>query len=283
MRKKSFSDALFSLRARVPWLSARESAGARRPPKNLSMLLREWHKRIGLAACIFMLWLGASGVLLNQSPAWGLDAKRIDWPWLMSMYGLRAEAPRSGFASGTHWLAMANDSVVLDGTVFDTTLRAPIGMTESGSGGTRQLYMASQQELVIATPAGKRIDELTSATLPVRSIQRIGVTRDGGGVVIQGGDAFVSVDGGLSWKPSPTAGVQWSEPDDLNPAQRSIVLRFARPSVPLEQILIDLHSGRLFGHYGEYVIDVVGIAAVLLAISGVWIVVRANRRRAPMR
>lgn len=283
MRKLSQSKSLTLFRDRLPWLSARRSQALRRPPKNLSMVLREWHKRIGIVACVFMLWLGVSGVMLNQSPAWGLDAKRIDWPWLMSLYGLHTEPPQTGFSAGTHWLAAAGDALVLDGAPLDTALKVPVGFVAAGIGSQRLLYVASPTELVIATTAGKRVDDLSGTTLPVAEIQRLGVTRDGSGVVIDGRSPFVSLDGGLSWQPASAAGVRWSQPGDLSPAQRDLAVKYARPSVPIEQILIDFHSGRIFGHAGEYVIDAIGIAAILLAISGIWIVLRANRRRAPGR
>jgi len=43
--------------------------------------------------------------------------------------------------------------------------------------------------------------------------------------------------------------------------------------------LIDLHSGRLFGRLGPYVIDLVGLLALWLSISGVWMMWRTNQAR----
>ncbi|MFP5304650.1 MAG: PepSY domain-containing protein, partial [Gammaproteobacteria bacterium] len=65
-------------------------------------------------------------------------------------------------------------------------------------------------------------------------------------------------------------------------AERSRLLEYSRPSVSLEHVLVDMHSGRLFGEIGAWVINAVGFAAIWLAISGTWMWYRinANRRRA---
>ncbi|RQR85344.1 PepSY domain-containing protein [Burkholderia sp. Bp9012] len=284
MRKTSLSGTWATLRVKLPW---RATGGNkvlfRRPQKNLSMLLREWHRRIGIGAAVFMIWLGISGIMLNQSPSWGFDAKRIDWPWLMSLYGLHPEPASQGYRAAGHWLAVADGRLVIDGAALDVTSGRPVGFVVAGRGDERLFYIASASQLTIATTGGKLVDQLSGSSLPMQAIRRIGTTADGQGVVIGGDSTYSSADAGLSWKPYAGPGTVWSEPGALDAMQRNQVAAFARPSVPLEQILIDLHSGRVFGHAGEYVIDLVGAGAVVLAVSGIWIVWRSNRKRLPVR
>ncbi len=40
--------------------------------------------------------------------------------------------------------------------------------------------------------------------------------------------------------------------------------------LPLERIILDLHSGRMFGTFGEYVMDIVALLFIFLALSGGW-------------
>ena len=115
--------------------------------------------------------------------------------------------------------------------------------------------------------------------LPISSVRRIGVAA-GGGIAVQGADAaWRSTDQGESWKPVPAGQVQWSATETLPDAERKKLIPYSRPSVALQQVLVDAHSGRLFGPYGTYVIDIVGILAMVLAGSGVWMVWRTNRSR----
>src|SRR5579863_634663 len=59
-----------------------------RPRRNLAATLRLWHQRAGLAAFLFLGWLGLSGVLLNEASDLGLNSVRVGWSWLMAIYGL---------------------------------------------------------------------------------------------------------------------------------------------------------------------------------------------------
>jgi hypothetical protein len=230
-----------------------------------------------------MFWLGLSGILLNQSPILGLDAKRIDWPWLMSLYGLHAELPKTGFMAGNHWLTASGTALVFDGLPLDASLAAPIGFTIAGQGKDHYAYVANADALVISTMDGKVIDQLDSSTLPVDHLQRIGTTVDGREIVVGGSKTFASADGGLTWYAWDASQVTWSHSAPLSAEQARIAGQFGRPSVPIEQILIDLHSGRMFGQIGQYVVDVVGGGAVLLALSGMWMALRIGRRRVAVR
>jgi hypothetical protein len=251
-----------------------------RPKRNLTVTLREWHKRAGLAVFVFMGWLGFSGVLLNQSASWGLDAVRLGAPWLMSLYGLHAEPPLTGFSTQGHWLAVTADATLLDGKPLSMLIPAPRGFVTGGGSASPTLFVASADSLVLLKPDGSRIDELRSPTLPVSTIRRVGaVDGPGGRIAVQDLDAFQSADEGETWTPVDPAVVHWSGSRALSENERTQLLPFSKPTVALEQVLIDAHSGRLVGRYGPYVINAVGITALWLAISGAWMMWRTSRRR----
>ena len=274
-RREGFRRAAAAWRQRLSF-----PARAPRPPqpkRTLTATLREWHKRAGLAAFLFMGWLGVSGVALNQSASWGLDADRVSWPWLMSMYGLHAQSPATGFQAGDHWIAVLGEHSVLDGRAVSTPVKTPIGLAAIGG----SLLVASYDGVLLLKPDGTRLDELQAGfMLPVSTVKRIGIAeRNPAMAVIEDKDLYGSLDG-ESWNklPAKTA-VRWSAPVTLSKTQREAFEDNARPSVAVEQLLIDLHSGRLFGKMGPYVIDAVGIAALWLAISGVWMMWRTNQAR----
>ncbi|MCX7070333.1 MAG: PepSY domain-containing protein [Gammaproteobacteria bacterium] len=246
--------------------SAPAKAKTRQP---LTALLRKWHQRIGLTAAVFVLWLGASGTILSRSDQLGFDAMRLNWNWLTAWYGLNAEPPRMGFEAAGHWMAATKENTLLDAREVEPRIAPPIGLvTLHGPTGT-QLVIGTADSLVITSPDGARVDELRAPILPVSSLRRIGRTTDGG-IAVQDFDAYESRDGGISWTPVLPQSVSWSQPKPLPSEQRKAIEQFARPSVLVEQVLIDLHSGRLFGPIGAWIITLVGLLALLLSISGVW-------------
>lgn len=281
--KRSLSDTLRPWRSRAVIKTARERAAQPAPKRNLTATLREWHKRAGLFAFVFLGWLGASGILLNEASDLDLNARRVGWSWLMAIYGLHAEPPASGLGAGGHWLAIAGEYSVLDGKPLAQPLDAPLGLVAAPEpgGGKTMLYAAQADSVVLLRADGTRIDELRMPPLPIAAIRRIGVVSGHPeSIAIQGSDtAYQSADEGESWNPVPATAVQWSSRQALPEQVRDALLPYSRPSVSVQQLLVDAHSGRLFGRFGTYVIDVVGLAALLLATSGVWMMWRTSSAR----
>ncbi len=252
------------------------------PKRNLTMTLREWHKRIGLFAFFFMGWLGASGFLINQSAEWGYDTVRIDWGWVMALYNLHPEPPATGFTSGGRWLAITSDYTLLDAQPLAERIAEPLGFVAGGSAQKPLLFVATAGALTLLTPDGGLYDQLQPPILPVSSIRRLGTTADGA-IVVQDLDAFQSADSGDSWTPVDPTQVTWSAVTRMPESNREALLPYSRPSVSLEHVLVDAHSGRLFGNAGAWVINLVGFSAMWLALSGVWMWWRIRQNRRPVK
>ena len=282
--KRPLTETLRPWRSRATVSSGRDKPAQPQPQKNFTATLREWHKRAGLFAFVFMGWLGLSGILLNEATDLDLNNRRVDWTWLMSLYGLHADPPQSGLGAGGHWLAVAGDNTVLDGKPLAQAIEAPLGFVagpEPGQPAKQMLYVGREDSVVLLAPDGSRVDELRMPPLPIGSIRRIGsVAAKPGSLAIQGSDtAYLSEDEGESWKPVAATEVQWSVRQPLPQDVRGSLLPYSRPSVSVQQILVDAHSGRLFGRFGTFFVDAVGIAALLLATSGVWMMWRTSKAR----
>lgn len=249
--------------------------------RSLTAVLRQWHQRIGLTAAFFLLWLAVSGTLLTRSNELGFDTLRLRWDWLTAMYGLQAEPPRMGFEAGGHWMAATKENTLLDARELEPRLPPPVGIVELSGAAGPQLFIGTAEGLVITTATGERIDELRAPILPIAAIRRIGTTADGA-IAVQDYDAYQSSDGGNSWTPVLPQAVNWAEPKPLPAEQRERIAQFARPSILVEQLLIDLHSGRLFGVVGAWIITLIGLLALMLSVSGVWTWwrIRQSRRQA---
>ncbi|NKF23440.1 PepSY domain-containing protein [Solimonas marina] len=257
-------------------------SGAQRPKRNIIMLLREWHSRAGLLAFAFLLWLAVTGILLTRSVDLGLDTARVDWPWLTQLYGLHAAPPDSGFSAGGHWLAQTNDYTLIDGKPLPSAVTAPLGLVFGGTPDMPILYIASPDSVVLVTPDGQRVDKLMPPILPVSSVRRIGTLKsDPHTIAVQDLDAYQSADEGNTWTPVSPTDVDWSQARALPAAQQQAALPYSKPRIIVEQVLIDLHTGRLFGPIGAWIITIIGFVAIVLAISGIWMWwrIRQNRKR----
>lgn len=238
----------------------------------IGVVLHRWHRRLGAFAAAFLVWLALSGILINEAAPLHLDGVRIDWPWLMHWYGLQAEPPVSGWTADGHWLAVIDDEAALDGRPLQPPVHAPLGMVAVDG----LLYVATPASLVLLKPDGTRIDELQSPPLPVHAIRRLGAVDHR--VAVQDLDAYASADG-EDWTAVASTAVRWVQAEPLPEPQRARVARLARPSLPLTRILVDAHSGRLLGRFGATLINLVGLIAIALAASGLWLWRRSLQRQ----
>jgi len=237
----------------------------------LGIALHRWHRRVGVAASVFLIWLAASGIVLNESASLHLDSQRIAWPWLMHWYGLQNDVPTHGYRCDNHWIVFGEDSTLLDGQPITPAIRTLRGAVAIDG----ILYLATLDSIIMLQANGSRIDTLN--TLPIKLIKRIGSA--GHQLVIANQKAYASADGD-QWRAIGPDAVTWSQAETLPPPIRAGIAKQVRPSLPLLRIMADAHSGRLFGAYGTVLIDAAAVAAMLLALSGIWMVLRdASRRR----
>ena len=55
--------------------------------------------------------------------------------------------------------------------------------------------------------------------------------------------------------------------------------RFRSQFLTLERIIVDGHSGRLFGLFGVLLMDLVAVLLILLSVSGVYIWLRKGKKK----
>jgi hypothetical protein len=234
--------------------------------------VRHWHARIGVLAAIFFLFLAVTGVALNHTESLSLDKRPISNATLMRWYGLKAEIPHTGFKT-SHGIVASSDGVWLLGTqrlpISDSTIKGAVDWQD-------MLVLVSPQTLYIVNAQGQLVDTLNQQALPDTHINNIGFL-DESLVLDSAGGQFVS-DDAISWQALNKDNVVWSKAVDLAPSDQAKLAQYFQPSLPLERVVLDIHSGRIFGHYGPLLMDLVAIVLATLSMSGVWIYLRSVRR-----
>jgi len=239
----------------------------------LLRFLRRWHARIGFAAVLFFLILAVTGFVLNHGSDLGLDAKYVHTAWLARWYGLKAEPPRQVFRSEHHDLVAANGRWLFDGRLSGEKFPQPVGLVEL----TDMVVVASDTALYVYREDGELIDRLERGALPGVPVHAIGssarklVLRTASGT-FAGADA-------LSWQPVPRQRVVWSTPAELSAAERQAYEEALEPGISVQQLLLDLHSGRFAGRYGPLVVDLLAVLLAVLSLSGAWLFLKPRHRR----
>jgi uncharacterized iron-regulated membrane protein len=239
--------------------------------------LRHWHATAGIFAALFLLLLLGTGLALNHTATLRLDSRPVNSPWLMRWYGLSAGVPSRGYALGAEYLAWDNERWVLGAKLLGEKLPPPVGAVAAAD--TR--YIATRGALFLYTREGQLIDRVEKDSLPGAPIERVGLA--GKEIVLQTAQGVFATADGLNWRTFSSGAAAWSVPQPLPEAIRERLAAAFAPSLPLERVLLDLHSGRLFGRYGPLLVDLIALLLAVLALSGTWIYIRTARRRAQAR
>lgn len=238
---------------------------------SLARFIRRWHARLGLTAALFFIALVVTGVALNHTERLGLAKTAIQSETLNRWYGLPpprilASYPDAAFvATPEAWLYQGRRLAEGGGAVVGVVALPDM------------LAVATAQSLALYTPAGERIDVLRGSALPQVPLTALGRTESAMAINTPSG-IFTSVDG-LAWRPLQNNRVIWAQARPPDAKLNAQITRQLAPSLPLERILLDLHSGRLLGSYGPYLMDIAAVFLLILSLSGIWIQWRSWRQR----
>lgn len=222
-----------------------------------------WHRRIGLAVALFIFLLASTGILLNHTSEWGLDKKGVNAMVISLLYDIELANHFSHFEAGDDLLTQYDGHIYLNGRQLITEQMQLVGAVWY----QEILVIALERELILLTSEGEVIEKMVDIPLP--QIEAIGRNRHGN-VSLRGGDITISsVDDFITWQVDRTAAL-WSVTKPSQPAiEKEITHNHSLQTITLERLLLDIHSGRIFGSLGIYLMDLAAIAMIFLAATGI--------------
>lgn len=235
-------------------------------------IIRRWHAKVGVTAMLYLVFLVFSGWALNHTEALRLDEREITAPWLMRWYGIQAAAPNNGYALGDAYFAWSGEKWALGSRLLAAAGGLPVGAVSAEG----IHYIATAGTVYLFQADGQLLDKLESQSLPAAPILALG--KAGDRIVIKTPSAIFVTTDGMSWQRGATTGVTWSAAQSLPGEVKQQLAETLAPGLSVQRILLDVHSGRIFGRYGIYVVDLLGLALLTLGMSGLWIYWRSVRQ-----
>ncbi|OUS17006.1 hypothetical protein A9Q88_06040 [Gammaproteobacteria bacterium 50_400_T64] len=244
-------------------------------------LLKRWHGRVGVLAAFFVLLLAVTGLCLNHVSDWGFDRKALHSPALLSLYGMAEVNDVVSYPLADSYISEINDQMFYQLDEITACDGALMGALTVRFTNTSQIVVACERQLLLFSPAFQLIEKIGPGLgLPV-AVKRVGLV-DGQLIIDTTGGLFFSDLNALSWT-AVAAGdvpstVDWSE---VGVAPEHIRLALAesvdREDITYERLLLDIHSGRILGGWGVYLVDAMAVLFMLLAISGVLMWMRGKK------
>jgi len=236
--------------------------------------LREWHRRLGIFAAFFLIFLSVSGIALNHTTLFSLAHQSISSPLLLNHYGIKPPSDVR-FYQQKQWLVTEQLVWLGDKLVFESD-EPIISISKFQS----YNLLVTTKQIVIFTSEGELVDKIDSSSdLPV-PITAFSATSDH--IIINTPEGYYQGDSDFfDWQkintlvePSWVTHISVTK-DELTFAQRLFQSQFLN----WERVILDAHSGRLFGNLGVLFMDIVAFILILLSISGIYIWLRYAKNK----
>lgn len=234
---------------------------------------RVWHRRLGVAACTFIVLLAVTGVMLNHSDQLDLGHYRVTSPLILSWYGIDVPTELVGYQAGGHWFTQISDQLVMD----DQWLYECTGVFSGAVLAERLLVALCGGSLLLLDPTGALVERVDSAMGLPDPLTSVGVSEG----------RLLVLSAGMPWRVDlnaltvqPYAGApDWAEPALLPESLASHLLpEWGMSEMNWERLAQDVHSGRLLGMSGVWFTDFIALIMTWLACTGLWMWYRATRR-----
>jgi len=246
--------------------------------KRPSSPMRRLHRSFGAGAAIFVLFMVLSGLVINHSNDLGLDRQAVSQSFLLDWYGLGKPENIHSFAVGDDWLSFAGSQLYLNDKSV-ATLSGGVGAVSNGE----LLIAAGSDELLLLDLEGNLIERIPWAP-SAAPIESVGLHSNAAIAVKTDNKVWLADADLLKWRPveearpTPRWSLPESAPDEL---KQAITSSYRGEGLSLERLLLDLHSGRIFGSIGVLVYDLLALALGFLSVSGLVLWFRSRRNGKP--
>ena len=243
----------------------------RRKAKRQTVFL--WHRRIGLVALVLVIIIAVTGIMLNHTERFELDKTYVGSALILNWYGLEPKGEPLSYAANGHTISQWQQQIFFDDKVTTSSEQSLHGVI----GSDRFIALAFDNELLLLSDQGEVIEHIPAS---FGKIQRLG-NKDNRLVIETINRHYYQADANIiDWRTIKKEGIVWSEPAEINNALRKALLQGYRgKGLSLERVILDMHSGRIFGRYGVYVMDAAAIALLWLSLSGLWVWWRRQQKQ----
>ncbi len=235
-----------------------------------------WHRYMGIGAALFTLIIAFTGILLNHTDDFRFNDSHVQSEWILDWYGIEAPEQLLSFPVGEHHITLMGDDLYLDRKEIGDDYRDLTGALQFGD----MLVVSVNNHILLLTPRGEMIERLKRSDGVPAGIEQIGLDAEGKLAVRTLHEIYRPDNDFIRWQrlDNNDSDIRWATPEPLEPQLKKLLRNHFRGEVlPVERVLLDLHSGRFFGKIGPWLFDIAAALLILLSLTGSWIWLRRRR------
>jgi hypothetical protein len=231
---------------------------------------------MGVSAALFTLLIAFTGILLNHTEDFDFDDTYVQSGAVLDWYGIEAPEQLLSFPVGDRHVTLMGDDLYLDRKEIDGDYRDLTGAIQFGD----ILVVSVNQNILLLTQRGEVIERLKRNDGVPAGIEQIGIDTQGKISIRTLHETYQPDNDFIRWQRNDgnDSGIRWASPAQLEPRlKRQLQHHFRGEVLPMERVLLDLHSGRFFGKAGPWLFDIAAALLILLSLSGTWIWLKRRR------
>lgn len=237
--------------------------------KSLWRLLFKFHRYTGLSVAVIIVMLAVTGIILNHTDNLKLDSQYVKSKAVLDWYGIKSPDTKIAFASRNIWVIQTGEQIYLGVQPVLKKTENLVGVVSSDS----FVLLGFTNGLILLSNEGDVIERIEKPLI------KIAIDSQDTIFIYSKDQIFSSNDGLLSWQETDKSSPEWSSQSNPPVALMQRINDLSRNNIlPYERVLLDMHSGRFFGTFGVFMVDIAGILFILVAVSGCWIWLRHKLR-----
>ena len=227
-----------------------------------------WHRRIGVVVALPLLLLSITGIALNHEQIFKLDETYIDSPLILDWYQVSPIEEPKAIKIDQTWVTLLDDTLYLNTNRKSTNFHLLIGASKLGE----IIAVADERSLMLFTADSfELIERVNRAALPPGKIQAI--SAKSGRLAIDTTAGQYIYDELIQQYSSDAIRPPISPPvySQISPKLRSeIIADWRSQGVSIWRLILDIHTGRVFGQLGTLINDLAALCILLLVASGLY-------------
>jgi hypothetical protein len=227
----------------------------------------KWHKWVGACASIFVISLSVTGIILLHTDDLSLSKNTTSNTLLMKLYGIDTEYESVSFYTGNTWIVQINERLYINDAFINSTDSELIGVVWTGG-----FYVLAFNDHIDLRAADLQLVERINSVLGLPGdINKIAYIDSKNIIIRSDSQTFISDLDLLSWTLASDNEYPWITPSPLPSSQLELIKDDLHgPGISIEKVVLDIHTGRIFGTVGVIAMDIAVILFLILTLSG-WV------------
>lgn len=233
-----------------------------------------WHRVLGIASTLVVIVTVMTGLALNHGEALSLSQSHPDNAVVDKLYRQSAASVPEGYGTPRGWVTQLGAQTYLDTQSIaqhDTPLVGAVVRDD-------MLLVAYRDALVQYDGTGQWVESYGALDGLPPPLTRLGSDARALAVETASGVLYFDLEQGKVSVAPKEAMIGWSHGARLPPElETGLADAYRGSGVSYERVLLDLHSGRMFGRVGEFVVDAAALCLLTLALSGTYMFFKFKR------